>query len=171
MGFAENFKDLQIWQRSRLLTNEIYDAFEKIRDFEFRSQIQRASVSVMNNISEGFERRTKKDFAHFLDLSKGSSGEVRSMLYLAEDRRYIDKSFAERLRLATITAPSNPPQATRYPLLLLSSHVFTRHQLPATSYSLGQRSPCPGGRRGEEVLSIFEEIALVWGADGVGCSA
>jgi four helix bundle protein len=89
MGFAEDFEDLQIWQRSRVLTNAVYNAFEKIRDFEFRSQIQRASVSVMNNISEGFERRTKKDFAHFLDLAKGSAGEVRSMLYLAEDRRYI----------------------------------------------------------------------------------
>jgi four helix bundle protein len=99
MGFAEDFEDLQIWQRSRVLTNAVYNAFEKIRDFEFRSQIQRASVSVMNNISEGFERRTKKDFAHFLDLAKGSAGEVRSMLYLAEDRRYIDKSFAERLRV------------------------------------------------------------------------
>ena len=96
MRFAENFEDLQIWQRSRVLTNEIYDAFEQIRDF--RNQIQSAAVSVMNNISEGFERRTKKDFAHFLDLSKGSSGEVRSMLYLSEDRRYIDKSAAERLR-------------------------------------------------------------------------
>ena len=98
MVFAENFEDLQIWQRSRVLTNEIYNAFEKYRDLDFRSQIHRASVSVMNNIAEGFERRTKKDFAHFLDLSKGSSGEVRSMLYLAEDRRYIDKSLAERLR-------------------------------------------------------------------------
>ena len=99
MGFAEDFEDLQIWQRSRVLTNAIYNTFEKIRDFEFRSQIQSAAVSVMNNISEGFERRTKKDFAHFLDLAKGSAGEVRSMLYLAEDRRYIDKSFAERLRV------------------------------------------------------------------------
>jgi len=98
MGFAENFEDLQIWQRSRVLTNEVYDAFEKIRDFDFRSQIQRASFSVMNNIAEGFERRTKKDFAHFLDLSKGSSGEVRSMLYLAEDRRYLSQSAAENLR-------------------------------------------------------------------------
>jgi four helix bundle protein len=47
---------------------------------------------------EGFERRTKKDFAHFLDLSRGSSGEVRSMLYLAEDRRYLSQSAAENLR-------------------------------------------------------------------------
>jgi len=51
MGFAENFEDLQIWQRSRVLTNEIYDAFEQIRDFDFRNQIQSAAVSVMNNIS------------------------------------------------------------------------------------------------------------------------
>jgi four helix bundle protein len=51
MGFAEDFEDLQIWQRSRVLTNAVYNAFEKIRDFEFRSQIQRASVSVMNNIA------------------------------------------------------------------------------------------------------------------------
>jgi four helix bundle protein len=99
IGFAENFEDLQIWQRSRVLTNEIYDAFEKCRDLDLRSQLRRASVSVMNNIAEGFERRTKKDFAHFLDLSKGSSGEVRSMLYLAEDRRYLDKSSAEQLRV------------------------------------------------------------------------
>jgi four helix bundle protein len=98
MGFAENFEDLQIWQRSRVLTNEIYDAFEKIRDFEFRSQIQRASVSVINNIAEGFERRTKKDFAHFLDLAKGSAGEVRSMLYLSGDRKYITEKSAEQLR-------------------------------------------------------------------------
>jgi four helix bundle protein len=48
MGFAENFEDLQIWQRSRGLTNQIYDAFSKCRDLDFRSQIQRASVSVMN---------------------------------------------------------------------------------------------------------------------------
>jgi four helix bundle protein len=51
MGFAENFEDLQIWQRSRVLTNEIYDAFEKCRDLDLRSQLQRASVSVMNNIA------------------------------------------------------------------------------------------------------------------------
>ena len=51
MGFAENFEDLQIWQRSRILTNEIYDAFEKIRDFDFCDQIQSAAVFVMNNFT------------------------------------------------------------------------------------------------------------------------
>jgi four helix bundle protein len=52
---------------------------------------------VTNNIAEGFERRTKKDFAHFPDMAKGSSGESRSMLYLAEDRRYVSSESAERL--------------------------------------------------------------------------
>jgi four helix bundle protein len=52
----------------------------------------------MNNIAEGFERRTSKDFGRFLDISKGSSGEVRSMLYLAEDRSYVDPHVAEQLR-------------------------------------------------------------------------
>ena len=51
MGFAENVEDLQIWQRLRILTNEIYDAFENIRDFDFRSPIQSAAVSVMNNFT------------------------------------------------------------------------------------------------------------------------
>ena len=98
MDFAENFEDLKLWQRARALANEIYDAMEKCRDFDFRSQIQRAATSVMNNTAEGFERRTKKDFAHFLDLSKGSAGEVRSMLYLAEDRSYLPTASAARLR-------------------------------------------------------------------------
>ena len=49
MDFVENFEDLKIWQRSRALANEIYDAMEKCRDFDFRSQIQRAAASVMNN--------------------------------------------------------------------------------------------------------------------------
>jgi four helix bundle protein len=51
VDFAENFEDLKIWQRARALTNEIYDSMSKCRDFDFRSQIQRAATSVMNNLS------------------------------------------------------------------------------------------------------------------------
>lgn len=98
MNFAESFEDLRIWQRARELCNAVYDAFGKCREFDFRNQIQSAATSVMNNIAEGFERRTKKDFAHFLDLAKGSAGEVRSMLYLGEDRGYIAANAAEFLR-------------------------------------------------------------------------
>jgi len=98
MAFAERFEDLKVWQEARALANAVYDAMGKCKDFDFRSQIQRASVSVMNNVAEGFERRTRKDFAHFLDLSKGSAGEVRSMLYLAEDRNYVSPEVAVTLR-------------------------------------------------------------------------
>ena len=98
MAFAESFEDLKIWQRSRELANAVYDAFMNCREFDFRNQIQSAATSAMNNIAEGFERRTKKDFAHFLDLAKGSAGEVRSMLYLGEDRNYISAKEAEPLR-------------------------------------------------------------------------
>jgi hypothetical protein len=69
-SFAESFEDLKVWQASRTLTNDVYNAVRNCKDYAFRDQIQRAATSVMNNISEGFERRTKKDFAHFLDLAK-----------------------------------------------------------------------------------------------------
>ena len=76
---AERFEDLRIWQNARIQANRIYDEFgpdsPSSRDFGFRDQIQRCGVSVMNNIAEGFERRTKRDFAHFLDLAQGSAGD------------------------------------------------------------------------------------------------
>lgn len=99
MDFAESFEELRVWQRSRVLANEVYADCARLKDFDFRSQIQRAATSVMNNIAEGFERRTKKDFAHFLDVAKGSAGEVRSMLYLAEDQKYLGAARAGELRL------------------------------------------------------------------------
>ena len=97
-SFAEQFEDLRVWQEAGILTCGIYEKFgigsPAERDFGFRDQIQRAAVSVMNNIAEGFERRTPTDFARFLDLAKGSCGEVRSMCYLAEDLSYISPETA-----------------------------------------------------------------------------
>ena len=104
MSFAESFEDLKVWHRARTLTNAIYNTMRACKDHAFRDQIQRAATSVMKNISESFERRTKKDFAHFLDLAKGSAGEVRSMLYLDENRseakigRPSDQLIPERSR-------------------------------------------------------------------------
>lgn len=95
--FASRFEDLRIWQESRRLAVEIYTHFRENRDFGFRDQIQRAAVSVMNNTAEGFERKTSGDFSRFLDISKGSSGEVRSMLYLASDIHYMDMQNSKRL--------------------------------------------------------------------------
>jgi four helix bundle protein len=102
MSFAERFEDLRIWQEARVQVSAIYRSLKHgtagHNNSGFRTQIQRASVSVMNNIAEGFERKTPKDFAHFLDLAKGSCGEVRSMLYVAEDLHYISPEQAIPLR-------------------------------------------------------------------------
>jgi four helix bundle protein len=98
----KRFEDLRIWQQARVQANAVYDLFSynspSGRDYGFRDQIQRCAVSVMNNIAEGFERRSDQDFARFLNIAKGSCGEVRSMLYLAEDRHYLDAESAQERR-------------------------------------------------------------------------
>ena len=102
MNAAEKFEDLRIWQESRALVKSIYGAMRgnarAEKDWGFRDQIQRAVISIMNNIAEGFERESKADFARMLDIAKGSSGEVRSLLYVAEDLGYIDSAMAAQLR-------------------------------------------------------------------------
>lgn len=99
---AERFEQLRIWQNARLQTNNIYKVFGTTasgsKDYSFRNQLQRCAVSVMNNIAEGFERKTDPEFARFLDIAKGSNGEVRSMLYLAEDLQYIPPDLGEKMR-------------------------------------------------------------------------
>ena len=93
----EKFEDILTWKKSEKLVLEVYRLFKNSRDFSFRDQIQRASVSIMNNIAEGYERKGNKEFVKFLYISKGSCGEVRSMLYLALDLRYINKEEFESL--------------------------------------------------------------------------
>jgi four helix bundle protein len=114
MNSAERFEDLRIWKEARVLANAVYDVTEPLRDFDFRSQIRSAAVSAMNNISEGFERRTDADFAHFLDVAKGSAGEVRSMLYLAEDRRFVASDIAARLRKDFVALSKGIAQLAKY---------------------------------------------------------
>lgn len=85
------FEDIISWQKSRELTVYIYKTFKNNRDFSFRDQVQRAAISISNNIAEGFERKGNKEFKKFLYIAKGSSGEVRSMAYMALDLEYISK--------------------------------------------------------------------------------
>lgn len=87
----EKFEDIIAWQKARQMTIVVYKKFLNNKDYGFRDQIQRASVSVMNNIAEGFERKGDREFSHFLYIAKGSCGEVRSMIYLALDLGYITK--------------------------------------------------------------------------------
>ncbi len=88
----ERFEDIIAWQKSKELTVQIYKLFKESKDFGFKEQIQRSSVSVMNNIAEGFERKSNNEFKQFLYIAKGSCGEVRSMLYLAKDLNKITEN-------------------------------------------------------------------------------
>ncbi len=87
----DKFEDIIAWQKAKIMTLKIYYSFKDSRDYGFKDQICRVSVSVMNNIAEGFERKSDSEFKHFLFIAKGSCGEVRSMLYLAEELKYINK--------------------------------------------------------------------------------
>lgn len=89
---VKNFEDLEIWKDARLFTKAIYQMTKDTgfaKDFALRDQIRRASMSVMSNIAEGFERGGNQEFIQFLYVAKASCGEVRSQLYVALDQAYV----------------------------------------------------------------------------------
>ncbi len=90
MATVQKFEDLLVWQKSRLLTKEVYKAFRSCRDGGFCDQIERAAVSILSNIAEGFERGTRSEFLNYLFIAKGSAGEVRAQLYAALDVGYLN---------------------------------------------------------------------------------
>ncbi len=96
------FEDIIAWQKASKLTLNIYKTFSNCKDFSFKNQVERASISVMNNIAEGFERQTNKDFRNFLFIAKGSCGEVRSMLSVAENLKYITKEDYASIHKQTV---------------------------------------------------------------------
>ncbi|MCB0478183.1 MAG: four helix bundle protein [Crocinitomicaceae bacterium] len=86
----ERFEDVLSWQKSQDLAVDIYKLFNELKDYSFKDQVCRASVSISNNIAEGFERYSNKELVRFLFISNGSTAEVKSMLYLAYRLKYID---------------------------------------------------------------------------------
>jgi four helix bundle protein len=86
-----NFEDLEIWKEGMRLSVSIYKLMKSCKDFGFKDQIQRASVSIPSNIAEGFERQTNKEFIQFLYIAKGSCGELRTQIYLAKELGYFSK--------------------------------------------------------------------------------
>ncbi|GFE58652.1 four helix bundle protein [Geobacter sp. AOG1] len=86
----ERFEDIEAWKEARLLVKNVYTRFAECRDYGFRDQIQRAAVSTMANIAEGFDRGSNKEFIQFLIISRGSVSEVRSLTYAAQDIGYLD---------------------------------------------------------------------------------
>ncbi len=93
----EKFEDILAWQKAKSLSLLVYTLFKTNKDYAFRDQIQRASVSIMNNIAEGFERKGNKELSHFLFIAKGSCGELRSMFYLALELHYISEKDFQKL--------------------------------------------------------------------------
>ena len=100
MATFSRLEEIQVWQKARQLTREIYDATANGKfstDYGLRNQIQRASVSIMANIAEGFGRRSDKEFANFLNMAHGSAAEVQSHLYVALDLNYINRPIFDQL--------------------------------------------------------------------------
>ena len=100
MAKIEQFEDILAWQNGRELTQLVYRASRKgefAKDFALRDQIRRAVISITSNIAEGFERGGTKEFIQFLGHSKGSSGEVRSQLYVALGEEYVDQELWQEL--------------------------------------------------------------------------
>lgn len=96
----QRFEDIVAWQKARALNLAIYEATRKppfARDFGLTSQIQRASISVMANIAEGFERSRPGEFHQALSIAKASCAEVRSHLYAASDLGYLQQEHFYRL--------------------------------------------------------------------------
>ena len=95
MALVTRFEDLQAWQEARKLVNMIYKltgAGPLAKDFGVRDQIQRASVSAMTNIAEGFDCESKAEFARFLGFARRSAVEVQSLLYTSYDIGYITEA-------------------------------------------------------------------------------
>jgi four helix bundle protein len=99
MATVNRFEDLEVWQRARVLANLIYNISASgsfAKDYGLRDQMQRAAVSILSNIAEGFEGYTQLLFIQFLARAKGSAGELRAQLYLALDRGYLsEEQFKE----------------------------------------------------------------------------
>ena len=101
MATINRFEDLIAWQKARTLTKKIYTVTknEKFRkDFGLKDQIQRASVSIMSNIAEGFDRASNAEFHKYIVIAKGSCAEVKSQLYVSKDIGYISRSSFNELK-------------------------------------------------------------------------
>jgi four helix bundle protein len=100
MAGIKRFEEIKAWQKARELVRETYRVCGVppfSRDFGLKDQICRAAVSAMTNVAEGFGRKSSKDFAHFLDIARGSALEVQSLLYVARDLHYLQATEFEKL--------------------------------------------------------------------------
>ncbi len=98
----KKFEEIKAWQKAEELVVMIYQELRQSKDYGFKDQIQRAGISIMNNIAEGFERKSNKEFKYFLFMAKGSCAEVRSMLYLAIKLNYLSEAKFKQLSTLSV---------------------------------------------------------------------
>lgn len=99
MAKIEKFEDLDCWKESRILVKNIYSNLNQnnLIDYDTKSQLRRATLSIMNNIAEGFGRYSNKEFIRFLEYSSSSAAEVKSMIYVLEDLNYSDSEYLKEI--------------------------------------------------------------------------
>lgn len=117
MSSIQKFEDIEAWKLARALANRIYDVTSKSdfsRDYGLRDQIRRASISIVSNIAEGFERDGDREFLQFLFVAKGSCGEVRAQLHLAYDRKYLTEDEFGELTQKTLQLSRMIAGLTKY---------------------------------------------------------
>lgn len=105
MAKYERFEDLPVWQEAARLYNVVLDLLEMQGvglSSGFRNQLDRAALSVSNNIAEGFERSTKAELLSFIAIARGSAGEVRSMMAVVKDRVKLKPHAGELLRIRSL---------------------------------------------------------------------
>jgi four helix bundle protein len=100
-----HFEEIEAWKKSQFVAVRIYKLLQANLDFGFKNQIQRAVISISNNIAEGFDRGSDADFRRFLFIALGSCSEVKSMIYIAHHLSYlsIDDSIQMRKDLTEIS--------------------------------------------------------------------
>ena len=95
-GGFKTFEEMEVWRDAQELAVSVYRDFSKVKDYSFCDQIKRAAVSISNNVAEGSERTSSTEFSRFLDIAKGSAGEVRSMYRLAVQLGFVSKLIADQ---------------------------------------------------------------------------
>lgn len=93
----KRFEDLEVWKESMQLAVRTYESLADARDFGLRDQMQRAAVSIPSNIAEGYERSSNREFVQLLNYSRGSSGELRTQIYLAAKLGHLDSARGREL--------------------------------------------------------------------------
>jgi four helix bundle protein len=93
----QSFEELDVWQRGCRLAVDVFKTFTTCKNFTMQDQVQRSALSVPCNVAEGYERNSNKEFVGFLNIAKGSGGELRTQLYISRKLDFLNKPDFDRL--------------------------------------------------------------------------